>query len=538
MSPDDGARSAGRSSTHSGRLRAHLRAREVRSARALEEDERWTDAAAAYRTALSRQDDPVLHARLARVLEHAGRGEEAVCAYREALARDSTRAAWHFRLGRVLQRLERRDEAVHAYRQALAADDTAAEWHFQLGAVLQGARRWDEAAQAYRDALARSSGTALWHARLGDVLARRERWSEAAAAYRDAVAHDADRPTWHARLGHALVQERAWQEAADALRTALQEDDGHTRWWEDLGRAHEGLGQHDEARSAYTRALDHDPATTDVDRQLLAARARHLPARRQVAAFLAEHLDEVRELAAAGRDAVEPGPPRVWVYWAQGWDSAPAVVRRCHEELLAAHAPGEVVALDDGLAPYWVTVPLHVSRRTARHRAAYSDALRLELLVRYGGIWVDATCLVRGPLPQRMPELMPAGFFAFRFSGAHISNWLLASEPGGYVVTMLRAALTTYWRHHRTLVHYFVFHHLFEALYLLDEGFRSRWDATPERSSGPPHRLQSAQLEPYDPQRLAELLDGSFVHKLTHKVRPRDVSPDSLLAAVVRDLPD
>jgi len=508
-SPDEAARPADQAPALRGLLQARLGDREVRAAQALEQRGRWAEAADAYR---------------------------------RAIARDSAHADRHAGLARVLQQLERREEAAQAYRQALALDDRPAEWHFQLGAVLHGARRWDEAAAAYRDALVRDGGNAQWHSRLGDVLARQELWRQAAAAYREAVAGDGSRPAWHARLGHALVQKGAWQEAVDALETALQGEpggqggqggQGRAGWWLDLGRAQEGLQQYDLARTAYTHALERDPDTTDLDRQLLAARTRYLPARRQVTAFLAAHLDEVRELAAAD-SVVEPGPPRVWVYWGQGWAAAPAIVRRCHEELVAAHAPGEVVALDDGLVPYWVTIPPQLRKRTAERPAAYADVLRLELLARYGGVWVDATCLVRGPLPQRLPELMPQGFFAFRYSEAHISNWLLASEPGGYVVTLLRAALATYWRHHRTLIHYFVFHHLFEALYLLDEGLRTRWDATPTLLSDAPHQLQHAQLEPYDPQRLAELLDASFVHKLTHKVPAGDVSPDSLLSAVVR----
>ena len=364
---------------------------------------------------------------------------------------------------------------------------------FHLARTYEDERRWTDAERAYRRILAVDDRQARVFARLARVLERQGRWAEAADAYRAALALER-RKKWNVRLGKTL--ERTDRE---------------------------------EARRHYEALLERDPKATPIDRRLLKADARRFQTRRKYARFVARNLDEIRERAAAVRFDASAEAPRIWMYWAQGIEDAPAIVQRCHEELLRYHSADEIVLLDEELVPRYAEIPDVVRRRTAENPTKFSDALRLELLLRYGGVWLDATCFPRERLVDRLPELLPSGFFAFRYRRARISSWLLASEPNNAVVAMTREAQFLYWKRFRRPFDYYLLHHLFESLFYLAGEFRERVLETPWRSSHPPARFARRMLEPYKPELYKRLLRGSFVHKLSYKYPESAATPDTLL---------
>ena len=367
------------------------------------------------------------------------------------------------------------------------------------------------------------------------ALQRAQDWPAAAAAYRAAIHRDRRNPVLHARLGWVLTQNGEWAAAVDSYREALALDESRVKWHLQLGRALERTRDKDGAREAYAAALAHDPATIDADHVLLNAALRHFAARSRTARFVAQHLDEIRARAEQQTSAAPwPARPRVHIYWAQGIQHAPTVVRVCQAALSRRHRPDDVVVLDDNLLPHYVDLPPRVLRRTFDDKTKLSDVLRLELLWRYGGVWMDATCLPRQRVLDVVPDLLPSGFFAFTYRPARISSWFLASAPGNPVVAMVREAQFVHWEHNEKPLGYYVLHHLFESLYHLDEGFRAAYAPTPRVSSHPPSRFAREMHKPYDAGHYDELLGASFVHKLSYKYPTSDVTPDSMLSHLVR----
>jgi len=131
-------------------------------------------------------------------------------------------------------------------------------------------------------------------------------------------------------------------------------------------------------------------------------------------------------------------PRQVWMFWEQGVEAAPEIVR----ESLAAWPrvnPGWEVRVLDGesarrAAPRFARL---TKRAPLVIPAVRSDLLRLELLARHGGVWADATTLPLRPLDEWLHDwLRPSGFFCFRHTRERIEqngrlapNWFLASVP-------------------------------------------------------------------------------------------------------------
>ncbi len=352
------------------------------------------------------------------------------------------------------------------------------------------------------------------------------RWAEAERVYRSILGSNDRDANAFARLGRVLEQQRKWPQATEAYRAALAID-SRRKWFVRLGKTLE-KSDREEARRVYASMLDHDPKATTLDRALLKADSRRFTTRRRYVRFVRRNLDEIRERAFAER--FEPtGPPRIWMYWAQGIENAPPLVRYCHQRLRRFHAADEVTVLNEATVSDYADIPESVREQLAKNPTKFSDVLRLELLMRHGGLWLDATCFVRANILEQVTELMPGGFFAFRYRRARISSWLLASEPNHPVVAITRAAQYLYWERFRRPIDYYVLHHLFESLYYVDGEFRGQVLATPWQSSHPPARFARRMLEPYDRDAYKRLLEGSFVHKLSYKYREEDAGPDTML---------
>lgn len=289
----------------------------------------------------------------------------------------------------------------------------------------------------------------------------------------------------------------------------------------------ETLEKHRELAQAawtYEQAVRMDPQGLPVDLQLIASEPQRFSYRRIMARFLMEHLDAIRQ-RVPHEPVEQTGDPKIFVYWEQGFDDAPPIVRANRERLERLHG-ADVVELDKERLHQLVDIPIDIRLHAESDRTHFSDIARFALLHRYGGIWLDATCLVTDSVLDRFDVLVRSGFFAFRYHDALTSNWFLAAQPGNYVTGMMYQGLCEYWRRRDITVHYYMAHHMFESLYYLDQRFASIWDATIDLSSHPPHELQKAMQEPYSPERLEALLSHSFVHKLTYK---RDAKPGSIL---------
>ncbi|MGH3341429.1 MAG: capsular polysaccharide synthesis protein [Carbonactinosporaceae bacterium] len=343
---------------------------------------------------------------------------------------------------------------------------------------------------------------------------------------------DATAARTHYRRARANDKARRWNLAATAYEAAIAYDDAPADWHYRLGRVYERAHRSRAARRAYRTGLARTPNATRLDHQLLADNHRRFPARRRIARFVETHLDDIRARALESQ-SVAATPPRVYVYWARGIDDAPPVVRRCHRELLDHHAPEQVVVLDETSLPRYVDIPDDIRRKVGSNWIKLSDIIRLELLSNYGGVWIDATCLVRTGVLDVITDLLPSGFFAFRRSSRWPATWLLASEPNSDTIALWRQAQYTYWRHFDRPIDYYILHHIFEALCHVDGEFRARWEETPALSAQPAHAFKQAMHDPYEVGRFRFLLDGSFVHKLTYKRARYEEGSDTLLSRLV-----
>ena len=228
-----------------------------------------------------------------------------------------------------------------------------------------------------------------------------------------------------------------------------------------------------------------------------------------------------------GEDKVNDVPKIIWTAWLQGLDHAPEIVKVCLESL-SAHLPGyDVRVLDMDNFRQWVDLPEETIEKYRKGRippASFSDLLRLAVLRKYGGVWMDATVYCSGfgnkQLKARWQRIMQSELTLFRYfrSGeaqpVGLSTWFVAAVPGQRNVAAVLDMLLAYWHDFDCLVDYYIIH-LFMEMSL--RRFPEMMQTMPRENSFHSLLLGNAMANDFNEKKWDELVEHVSIHKLNYR---------------------
>ena len=142
----------------------------------------------------------------------------------------------------------------------------------------------------------------------------------------------------------------------------------------------------------------------------------------------------------------------LWSYWDGGLAKAPELVRLCVDSWEKFAPSARVIVVDKQSLYDFVRpddLPPNFDDLIVQHQ---SDFIRLALLVRYGGVWLDASVFVSQPLLPWLSEVASeAGLFFFRRPGPdrQFSNWFISAESNDFFLTTLHAQLAEFFANPR-----------------------------------------------------------------------------------------
>lgn len=166
---------------------------------------------------------------------------------------------------------------------------------------------------------------------------------------------------------------------------------------------------------------------------------------------------------AAGGDSGREGSincPRIaWSYWDKGADQLSDFRRLCVETWSAKNPDWQVRVLDKySVAQYLNRADL--PRLWCEMYVPWqADAVRLALLAKYGGLWIDASTICLQPFDRWMYGVIasderPEDIGAFYFSAwgvemhkskEYVENWVMAARRGHPLVIAWKALFNGYW---------------------------------------------------------------------------------------------
>ena len=215
----------------------------------------------------------------------------------------------------------------------------------------------------------------------------------------------------------------------------------------------------------------------------------------------------------------------VWVYWHQGFGSAPDIVKLCVASIIA-NIPNncELILLDKYNIDKYTKVPDYVTQKTKTNYTHSSNMLRAALLYLYGGMWLDATFLLTEPIPQ---SCFKRDFWSLKNKVVnpedetdYIEQFAMEcmySEPENPMLLYIYNMLCNYWRYNDTLYHYFLKDGIIDYGYNNNEFPRRYLDdlpyTNPNRFSFNADRMNSV----YTPQSYANRIQNTVFFKETYK---------------------
>lgn len=214
----------------------------------------------------------------------------------------------------------------------------------------------------------------------------------------------------------------------------------------------------------------------------------------------------------------------IWWCWLQGEENTPKLNKSCLSSIKKYVKDKKVIIISEKNIQEYVTFPDFIIKKYKNgiiSKAHFTDLLRLELLIKYGGTWIDSSVFLTG----YNKELFDSDFLVFKNNSKSIiaSSWFITSNKNNPILKITRDILYDYWEHRNFQLHYYLFHLCFT---LASKNYNNIINNMPSYSNIETHLMQKELLNKYDKNRFEELKKLSTVHKLSNHIK--DADNDSL----------
>ena len=250
----------------------------------------------------------------------------------------------------------------------------------------------------------------------------------------------------------------------------------------------------------------------------------HLAKHRLNMKFLRKHipLDAVN---APTPSSVPPEEYKIWVLWWQGEEQMPKIVKATYHSITKASDKQVVLITKENVGDY-VEIPDYISSKVENGKmmlAHLSDYVRVSLLYKYGGLWIDSTVLCAKKLPDEIFDMelfsvraKPSGA-KYVAAGKWNCQFMGTNHVHAKAFYLIKSILEQYWRKYPIIVDYLLFDCGFQYIYESDAECRATFDAIP-MSNSHMHELLPMMNEQFAPPIWNRLLEAdTYLFKLTYK---------------------
>lgn len=144
----------------------------------------------------------------------------------------------------------------------------------------------------------------------------------------------------------------------------------------------------------------------------------------------------------------------IWFYWDNGIKNSPVIVKKCYTCLLKYKpVDWDIISLDYTNYKEYIHLPNYLELMLANgdiNKPNWSDLLRTALLYSYGGIWMDATCMLTKKIPDFVLE-DSLFFFSTRealpYKPTVFDSWFIRANKDNYVLELLLKKSLGYQKH-------------------------------------------------------------------------------------------
>lgn len=226
------------------------------------------------------------------------------------------------------------------------------------------------------------------------------------------------------------------------------------------------------------------------------------------------------------------GANKIWTCWFQGLDEAPIIVKKCVESVRINNPDKEVVVITANNLHDYVRFPEYIEEKWKRGIITHThmtDLLRLELLIKYGGTWIDATVFCSS---SNIPSyFFDSDLFFYQLlkpgrdgNGIYLSSWFISAKTNNKILMATQKLCYEYWKENDTMWDYFLLH---DFLSIALEYYPDDWDKIVPRDNAAPHMLLLRLFDEYNEEVWKAISEQTPFHKLTYKFESKEQRRDN-----------
>lgn len=238
----------------------------------------------------------------------------------------------------------------------------------------------------------------------------------------------------------------------------------------------------------------------------------------------------VQERYVANAAKNEKAEQIIWSIWWQGEVNLPEVVQRSRASLMKNHGNYKVVLLSQFNINEYITIPDYLLKLVEDKKVSFvhlADYIRVCILRKFGGIWLDATVFLLDTVPnayldheflsRHLPVVNPATVAGGRWSG----YYMVAGEKNSLLYQFLETFYNQYFLDHKIVITYLLQDYLIDMAYRLFPHVRSLIENMPVNNEGMKY-VQEHMNEDYDDVKWNAACQKTIFQKLSWKVPIED----------------
>ena len=214
---------------------------------------------------------------------------------------------------------------------------------------------------------------------------------------------------------------------------------------------------------------------------------------------------------------------RIWVFWAQGEEKMPKLVKSCFNQLKHIEED-KVVLITLGNIKNYVDLPNRLYDLLGSGKILYahfSDILRNYLIAKYGGVWYDATCWITATFPNNLkkysyfsPKNHRDGTRGVVYAmGSGVLDSVTFSFVRDILILMIQSGKN--WPDY--LFQDYVFNYARKNISATKEAIEILPDNNTQR-----FLLFSWMNQPFDKTKYEKLIENNWIFKLSYKTHYKD----------------
>lgn len=154
----------------------------------------------------------------------------------------------------------------------------------------------------------------------------------------------------------------------------------------------------------------------------------------------------------------------IWVFWWQGKEDMPDIIRLCHKSKIRCAGKHPVILLTKDNLHEYVYFPEYVWNQFENGQLCIqhlADMIRVQLIQKYGGIWLDASVYCIHSIPEEVFEME---IFSLRgkkdeqyVSECRWTTWAIGGQKDNILCTFLNDFFLEYCKRGKPFIDYYMF---------------------------------------------------------------------------------